>query len=83
MLVPYSALLQLPSDTLNNLIKEFLFTQMEDGSFAALDDAAMSSAIRQCQQALSRNELVVEYSEEDESIAIRHKDNTLATSTED
>ncbi|QYK01945.1 YheU family protein [Shewanella psychrotolerans] len=78
MLVPYQSLLQLPQATLENLIKEFLLTQMEDGSFVTMDDHAMSIAIAQCKQALSRSELVVEYSEDDESIAIRHKDNTLA-----
>lgn len=78
MLVPYQSLLQLPQETLENLIKEFLLTQMEDGSFSAMDDHSMSIAIAQCKQALARAELVVEYSEDDESISIRHKDNTLA-----
>ncbi|MCG9697528.1 YheU family protein [Shewanella sp. Isolate11] len=77
MLVPYEALQQLAAETLNNLIKEYLLTQMEDGSFATLDDKALSNAIAQCQRALARGELLVEYSEDDESIAIRHKDNTL------
>ena len=80
MLVPYQALLQLPGDTLDNLIKEFLFAQTEDGSFDSLDDGALTLAIKQCRQALARNELIVEYSEEDESIAIRHRQNTLASS---
>ena len=53
MLVPYQALLQLPGDTLDNLIKEFLFAQTEDGSFASLDDGALTLAIKQCRQALA------------------------------
>ncbi|KIO38071.1 YheU family protein [Shewanella sp. cp20] len=77
MLVPYQSLLQLPAETLDNLIKEFLFTQTEDGSFASLDDQALAHAIAQCRQALARNELVVEYSEEEESIAIRQRQDTL------
>ncbi|MCG9747797.1 YheU family protein [Shewanella sp. Isolate8] len=77
MLVPYQSLLQLPSETLDNLIKEFLFTQTEDGSFASLDDQALARAIAQCRQALARSELVVEYSEEEESIAIRQRQDTL------
>ncbi len=77
MLVPYEALQQLPADTLNNLIKEYLLTQMEDGSFATLDNNTLTTAIAQCERALARSELVVEYSEDDESIAIRHQDNIL------
>ncbi|MCZ4338943.1 YheU family protein [Shewanella colwelliana] len=77
MLVPYESLLQLPSETLDRLIKEFLLTQTEDGSFAALDDQAVTNAIAKCRAALARNDLVVEYSEDDESIAIRSKENTL------
>ncbi len=77
MLVPYKALQQLPADTLNNLIKEYLFTQMEDGSFATMDNEKLIAAIAQCKQALARSELVVEYSEDDESIAIRPKEYTV------
>ncbi|MCE9677638.1 YheU family protein [Shewanella sp. AS1] len=78
MLVPYEALQQLPEATVENLIKEFLLTQMEDGSFEELDSHSFPLAIKQCKQALARGELVVEYSENDESIAIRHKNNTLS-----
>ncbi|WP_144211178.1 YheU family protein [Shewanella donghaensis] len=74
MLIPYDALLQLPQDTLNNLIKEYLFTQVEDGSFGQLDNQQLQNAIDQCKQALKQGELKVEFSEEDESIAIRQKD---------
>lgn len=75
MLVPYDALLQLPQDTVNNLIKEYLFTQLEDGSFSHTDDDALKNAMIKCHQALKSGTLVVEFSEEDESIALRHKDN--------
>ncbi len=77
MLVPYEALQQLPADTLNNLIKEYLFAQMEDGSFAVLDSEKLTLAIAQCKRALEREELVVEYSEDDESIAIRPTEYTV------
>jgi hypothetical protein len=83
MLVPYQSLLQLPQETLDNLMKEFLLTQMEDGSFAAMDEQAFFSAMQLCKQALSREELVVEYSEDDESIAIRRKEQLLTTTQED
>jgi uncharacterized protein len=78
MLVPYHALQGLPSETLENLIKEYLFAQIEDGSFGQLQDDALSHAINQCQQALKAGELVVEYSEDDDSIAIRHKNHLLS-----
>ncbi|QSX29455.1 YheU family protein [Shewanella cyperi] len=74
MLVPYDALLQLPNDTLDNLIREYLLTQVEDGGFDSLGD--MSAAVAQCRAALKRGELVVEYAEEQESIAIRQRQHT-------
>lgn len=74
MLVPYEALLQLPNETLINLIREYLFGQVEDGSFASLDEQELSQAIVQCQQALKLRKLVLEYSEDDESFAIRPAD---------
>jgi uncharacterized protein len=80
MLVPYQALQGLPSETLENLIKEYLFAQIEDGSFGQLQDDALSHAINQCHQALKAGELVVEYSEDDDSIAIRHKNHLLSGS---
>ncbi|MCT8865690.1 YheU family protein [Shewanella xiamenensis] len=74
MLIPYDALLQLPKETLANLIREYLLGQVEDGSFTSLDEQELSGAIVQCQQALKQGKLVLEYSEEDESFAIRHAD---------
>ena len=74
MLIPYDALLQLPKETLTNLIREYLLGQVEDGSFTSLDEQELSVAIVQCQQALKQGKLVLEYSEDDESFAIRHAD---------
>ncbi|MGL5397855.1 MAG: YheU family protein [Shewanella sp.] len=74
MLIPYDALLQLPKETLVNLIREYLLGQVEDGSFTSLDEQELSGATVQCQQALKQGKLVLEYSEEDESFAIRHAD---------
>ncbi|ABK49622.1 MULTISPECIES: YheU family protein [Shewanella] len=74
MLIPYDALLQLPKETLANLIREYLLGQVEDGSFTSLDEQELSAAIAQCQQALKQGKLVLEYSEDDESFAIRHAD---------
>ncbi|RTR30563.1 YheU family protein [Shewanella atlantica] len=74
MLVPYDALQQLPDETLESLIKEYLFSQVEDGSFSGTDDETLKLAIVKCKQALKQGVLVVEYSEDDESIAIRQHD---------
>ena len=74
MLIPYDALLLLPKETLTNLIREYLLGQVEDGSFTSLDEQELSVAIVQCQQALKQGKLVLEYSEDDESFAIRHAD---------
>ncbi len=74
MLVPYDALQQLPIETLESLIKEYLFSQVEDGSFSDTDDATLKLAIVKCKLALKQGGLVVEYSEDDESIAIRQRE---------
>jgi len=74
MLIPYESLLQLPPITLENLMKEFLFTQVEDGSFSDTDEQALAVAIIQCKQALKKGSLIVDYSEDDQSIAIRPHD---------
>ncbi|QFU24403.1 YheU family protein [Shewanella eurypsychrophilus] len=71
MLVPYESLQQLPSETIENLIKEYLFTQVEDGGFADTDNEALKSATHQCKALLKQGVLVVEFSEDDESIAIK------------
>ena len=67
MLVPYETLNQLPAETLENVIKEFLIGQLEDGSFSSTDADSMKSAISTCRAALARGELVVEFSEEERS----------------
>ncbi|QQX79532.1 YheU family protein [Shewanella sp. KX20019] len=77
MLVPYEALTQLPAETFDNIIKEFLIGQLEDGSFSSTDNNSLKSAISTCRAALARGELVVEFSEEDESIAIRRKEDIV------
>ena len=74
MLVPYDSLVQLPTETFEALIKEYLFAQLEDGSFSNTDEEGLQRAIAQCKQALKQGVLVVEYSEDDESIAIRQRE---------
>ncbi|MGS0693678.1 YheU family protein [Shewanella sp. 0m-4] len=77
MLVPYESLSQLPSDTFYNLIKEYLISQVEDGSFSGDGQHSMEKAIVQCKAALKQGILVVEYSEEEESIGIRRKEDIV------
>ncbi|QBF82372.1 YheU family protein [Shewanella maritima] len=79
MIVPYEALITLPSDTVSQLIKEYLLSQFEDGSFADLDSSQFDAAISACKQKLKQGELVVEYSEDDESIAIRQREHIQPT----
>ena len=74
MLVPYEALLSLPQETLQRMIKEYLFTQLEDGSFGDANEQQLNRAMEQCTLALKKGELVVEFSEDDESIAIRQRE---------
>ncbi|WP_299795355.1 YheU family protein [uncultured Shewanella sp.] len=81
MLVPFDALQQLPNETLESLIKEYLFSQVEDGSFSDTDGEAIKLAITKCKQALKQGTLVVEYSEDDESVAIRQQDDLHIWST--
>ncbi len=71
MLVPYSALETLPTETLNNLIKEYLLTQIDDGSFSQASEEGLSQAINQCKQELKSGELLVEFSEDDESFTLK------------
>ncbi|GIU42442.1 hypothetical protein TUM4438_09030 [Shewanella sairae] len=77
MLVPYESLVQLPSETFDNLIKEYLISQVEDGSFSGDGEHSMERAIVQCKAALKQGTLVVEYSEEEESIGIRRKEDIV------
>ncbi len=74
MLVPFEALQTLPKETLDNLIREYLFSQVEDGSFVELGDESNQQATAKCMMMLKKKELLVEYSEEDESIAIRSRE---------
>ncbi|GIU19628.1 MULTISPECIES: YheU family protein [unclassified Shewanella] len=77
MLVPYESLTQLPSETFDNLIKEYLISQVEDGSFSGDGEHSMDRAIVQCRAALKQGILVVEYNEEEESIGIRRKEDIV------
>ncbi|HBF45512.1 MULTISPECIES: YheU family protein [Shewanella] len=80
MLVPYEALLSLPQEVLQRMIKEYLLSQLEDGSFSDADEQQLSRAMDQCKLALKKGELVVEYSEDDESIAIRQREHISRSS---
>ncbi|WP_394130402.1 YheU family protein [Shewanella maritima] len=77
MIVPFDALLNLPQETFEQMIKEHLITQVEDGGFDQASKAQLIQAIALCKQKLKSGELVVEFSEEDETIAIKAKDQLL------
>lgn len=77
MLVPYATLTKLSEETFDNLIREYLLQQIEDGSFANLSSSAMQQAISRCKNALEDGELVVEFSEHNSSIAIRQRQDVL------
>lgn len=74
MLISFESLQELPQETLNNLIREYLLTQVEDLNFERLDISSIDEAILRCKQALKSGTLLVEYGEQDQSIAIKHKD---------
>ncbi len=78
MLVPYESLSQLSSETFDNLIKEYLISQVEDGSFSGDGEHSMDRAIIQCKTALKQGLLVVEYNEEEQSIGIRRKEDIVS-----
>lgn len=79
MIIPYESLLQLEAATLNNLIHEYLLSQVESGQFCELSQDKLDTMTDKCKLALKRQELLVVYSEQHESIGIKHKDEVLFT----
>ncbi|MBM7070827.1 hypothetical protein SOPP22_03725 [Shewanella sp. OPT22] len=77
MIIPYESLTSLPKETLDNLIKDYLFSQVEDGSFTTMDGDHLKKALLQCHDMLKKGTLIVEYSENDESIGVRHVDQII------
>ncbi|QIZ77842.1 YheU family protein [Ferrimonas lipolytica] len=72
MLIDYATLVSaIDADTIDNLLREFLLTQVSDEGFEQTDAEGLSRAITAARSALARAELVVEFSEEDESITVR------------
>ncbi|BDY03274.1 YheU family protein [Ferrimonas sp. YFM] len=83
MLIPYDQLKQsLSAEALTNLMREFLLQQITDQGFDQTDSQALSQALPQVEAALKRGELVVEFSEEEESVAIRPADQVTASAFE-
>lgn len=80
MLIPYDQLKQsLSAEALTNLMREFLLQQITDQGFDQTDSQALAQALPQVEAALKRGELVVEFSEEEESVAIRPADQVTAS----
>ncbi|SDJ60520.1 hypothetical protein SAMN04488540_11085 [Ferrimonas sediminum] len=72
MLIPYHDLKSaLSPEAFANLIKEYLLQQIGDQGFDQLDGDSVDQALPRIEAALKRGELVVEFSEEEESVAIR------------
>ena len=79
MLIDYATLKSaLDPDTLNNLCREFLIRQIGDEGFDHTDSAGLADGIAKVQHALARGELVVEYSEAEESVAIRRREELVS-----
>ncbi|MBY5922431.1 YheU family protein [Ferrimonas balearica] len=75
MLIDYATLKDaLAADTLDNLCREYLVRQIGDEGFDQTDSAELAEGVARVQRALARGELVVEYSEADESVAIRRRE---------
>ncbi len=75
MLIDYPTLRQaLAPDTLDNLVREFLIRQIGDEGFDQVDPAQLAEGMAKVHKALQVGDLVVEYSEEDESVAIRPRE---------
>ncbi|TKB50946.1 YheU family protein [Ferrimonas aestuarii] len=73
MLIAYDDLKSsLSKPALEGLMKEYLLRQIGDEGFDETSTDALEKALPQVELALKRGELVVEYSEETESVAIRH-----------
>ncbi|MFI3246897.1 MAG: YheU family protein [Ferrimonas sp.] len=78
MLIHYTTLTQAVSATaINNLLREYLFREVSDTGFDELSELQLQQAIVAAHKALQRGELVVEYSEIDESISVRRADELL------
>lgn len=79
MLIDYQTLVaSLPPETIDNLVREYLLTQVGDEGFDSTGQTQLLDAIVQAKQALARGELVVEFSEDDESIAVRRRDEVIS-----
>ncbi|GLP95784.1 YheU family protein [Paraferrimonas sedimenticola] len=79
MLIPYQSLQELPVETLDALIMDYLYQQVEDGNLANLDSDSKAAARSKVKALLKRGELVVEYAEESESIAIKAPSDLLGS----
>ena len=80
MLIDYDTLQsQLAPETLDNLIREYLFRQIGDEGFDQVDSKGLISATEQVRAAMAKGDLVVEYAEDDQSIAIRSKQDLITS----
>ncbi|WP_345315211.1 YheU family protein [Ferrimonas gelatinilytica] len=79
MLIDYATLKEaLPPETLENLIREYLLGQVGDEGFDELTPERLADSAARAHHALRLGELVVEFSEQEESVAIRRADEVAA-----
>jgi len=75
MLIDFDTLItELAPETLDNLIREHLYRQISDEGFDQLSNDQLTQAMEAVKQSLKQGELVVEYAEANDSIAIKNKE---------
>ncbi|WP_028115679.1 YheU family protein [Ferrimonas senticii] len=75
MLIEFATLqAALPAATIDNLLKEYLLTQVSDEGFDGTGQQQLAHGIALARAALQRGELLVEYCEDDDSIAVRRRE---------
>ncbi|WP_298443674.1 YheU family protein [uncultured Ferrimonas sp.] len=78
MLIDFATLKSaIDADTIDNLLREYLLTQVGDVGFDTTEANQLGDAIVMARAALAKGELVVEYSEDDDSIAVRRAEDII------
>lgn len=70
MIISFEELQTLPQQTVDNVIKEYIYQQVEDGNIDSLSASSTEAIIQTIYDKLKKKELAVEYSEEHQSVAI-------------
>lgn len=70
MIISFEELQTLPQQTVDNVIKEYIYQQVEDGNVDSLNASSTETMMQIIYNKLKKKELAVEYSEEHQSVAI-------------